>query len=75
MIVCAAVLGQTVSNSRNHVSPATLRPCTVWLQNKPLYLEAFQGSTDEEDTLKFHYIVHCALDAVEEKGLPSLKAT
>jgi len=35
--------------------------------NKPLYLEAFQGSNSEEDTLKFHYVVHCALDAVEEK--------
>lgn len=42
------------------------------MQNKPLYLEAFQGSSSEEDTLKFHYVVHCALDAVEEKGMLAL---
>ena len=23
---------------------------------------------NQEEALKFHYIVHCALDAVEEKG-------
>lgn len=35
-------------------------------QNNPLYLETFQqGSGD--DALRFHYIVHCSLDAVEEK--------
>ncbi|KAK9832604.1 hypothetical protein WJX81_002897 [Elliptochloris bilobata] len=34
--------------------------------NNPLYLETFQqGSSD--DALRFHYIVHCSLDAVEEK--------
>ena len=37
------------------------------LQNNPLYLEAFYV-TSQEETLRFHYIVHCALDAVEEKG-------
>lgn len=40
--------------------------CTC-LQNNPLYLEAFYVENQEE-ALKFHYIVHCALDAVEEKG-------
>jgi trafficking protein particle complex subunit 2 len=35
-------------------------------QNNPLYLH-FE-SEHEEDALKFHYIVHCALDAVEEKA-------
>lgn len=39
-------------------------------QNNPLYLETFQqGSSD--DALRFHYIVHCSLDAVEEKRAPS----
>ena len=38
-------------------------------QNNPLYLETFQqGSSD--DALRFHYIVHCSLDAVEEKRAP-----
>lgn len=35
--------------------------------NNPLYLEPFQDKGKQEDALKFHYIVHCALDAVEEK--------
>lgn len=39
------------------------------LQNNPLYLEAFQTKGKQEDALKFHYIVHCALDAIEEKGM------
>ena len=38
------------------------------MQNNPLYLEAFQNKGKQEDVLKFHYIVHCALDAIEEKG-------
>lgn len=70
MIMCAAVLGQTVS--RTITSPKTIvNLCSPGkcMQNKPLYLEAFQGSSSEEDTLKFHYVVHCALDAVEEKGV------
>lgn len=36
------------------------------LQNNPLYLEAFDSATEAE-TLQFHHIVHCSLDAVEEK--------
>jgi hypothetical protein len=35
------------------------------LQNNPLYLKSY---VQVEDQLKFHYIVHCSLDAVEEKG-------
>ena len=38
------------------------------MQNNPLYLEAFYV-TSQDETLRFHYIVHCALDAVEEKGV------
>jgi hypothetical protein len=34
------------------------------MQNNPLYLRTFP----DEEHLKFHYIVHCSLDAVEEKG-------
>ena len=36
------------------------------LQNNPLYLETMQ-QTGSEGSLRFHYIVHCSLDAVEEK--------
>ena len=36
------------------------------LQNDPLYLETLQ-QTGSEGSLRFHYIVHCSLDAVEEK--------
>ena len=39
---------------------------TFSAQNNPLYLESFQSGTDE-DALKFHYVVHCSLDGVEEK--------
>lgn len=39
-----------------------------WVQNNPLYLETFQqAGTGSEGALRFHYIVHCSLDAVEEK--------
>lgn len=34
--------------------------------NNPLYLQAFEASSEEE-TLQFHHIVHCSLDAVEGK--------
>ncbi|KAK9799812.1 hypothetical protein WJX73_002139 [Symbiochloris irregularis] len=34
--------------------------------NNPLYLEACKPASDEE-VLKYHYVVHCALDTVEEK--------
>mmetsp|Transcript_17753 Transcript_17753/g.57404 ORF Transcript_17753/g.57404 Transcript_17753/m.57404 type:complete len:139 (+) Transcript_17753:1744-2160(+) len=38
----------------------------VGQQNNPLYLESFAGDNGE-DALRFHYIVHCALDVIEEK--------
>lgn len=38
------------------------------LQNNPLYIKCFVDESGES-ALKFHYIVHCALDAVEEKGV------
>ncbi|XP_078440628.1 SNARE-like superfamily protein [Wolffia australiana] len=50
----------------------------VGQQNNPLYLQNF---TDADDALKFHHIVHCSLDVVEErvnnprKGGPTLNET
>jgi hypothetical protein len=38
------------------------------LQNNPLYLKCFRSGSEEEEELRFHYIVHCALDAIDEKG-------
>ena len=76
MIVCAAVLGQLVSPCpRAFLCQAAV----VWrcrgdraaqcrcVQNNPLYLETFMNGSDD-DALKFHHVVHCALDAVEERG-------
>ncbi|GIL72663.1 hypothetical protein Vretimale_4364 [Volvox reticuliferus] len=37
-------------------------------QNNPIYLRSMDPATDDQ-YLKLHYIVHCALDAVEEKVL------
>jgi hypothetical protein len=37
------------------------------VQNNPLFLETYVPADDEA---KFHCIVHCSLDAVEEKGAP-----
>ncbi|GFR41299.1 hypothetical protein Agub_g1975 [Astrephomene gubernaculifera] len=37
-------------------------------QNNPLYLRSMDPASDEQ-YLKLHYVVHCALDAVEEKVL------
>ncbi|KAA6425110.1 MAG: trafficking particle complex subunit 2 -like [Trebouxia sp. A1-2] len=65
MIVCAAVLGQTVRYSDHSL---------LLLLNNPLYLEVFQSKGKQEDALKFHYIMHCALDAVEEKVAAPRKA-
>ena len=75
MIVCAAVLGQSVSR----VHEEAMYICNtvhefLRLQNNPLYLEPFQSKGKQEDALKFHYIVHCALDAVEEKGAANHQA-
>ncbi|KAI5071177.1 hypothetical protein GOP47_0013428 [Adiantum capillus-veneris] len=36
----------------------------VGQQNNPLFIQSF---TDGDDELKFHYIVHCSLDVIEEK--------
>ncbi|KAL2641957.1 hypothetical protein R1flu_009544 [Riccia fluitans] len=36
----------------------------VGQQNNPLYIQSF---TNGDDTLKFHYIVHCSLDVIDEK--------
>eukprot|EP00197_Chlamydomonas_leiostraca_P002991 CAMPEP_0202867400 /NCGR_PEP_ID=MMETSP1391-20130828/9359_1 /ASSEMBLY_ACC=CAM_ASM_000867 /TAXON_ID=1034604 /ORGANISM="Chlamydomonas leiostraca, Strain SAG 11-49" /LENGTH=189 /DNA_ID=CAMNT_0049547443 /DNA_START=71 /DNA_END=637 /DNA_ORIENTATION=- len=40
----------------------------VGQQNQPLYLKTYPAAEGEQ-LLKFHYIVHCSLDAVEEKVL------
>ncbi|XP_024393395.1 uncharacterized protein [Physcomitrium patens] len=39
--------------------------------NNPLYLQSF---VDDDNTLKFHYIVHCSLDVIEEKVSNSKRA-
>ena len=85
MIVCAAVVGQAVKPQLLRLSSALdvskhvpmqkkyLSLIAATRQNNPLYLETFQqGSSD--DALRFHYIVHCSLDAVEEKRAPSWPA-
>ena len=59
---------------------ATLNPAPRALspslpQNNPLFLETYgpgaaspsPASSTSEDALRFHYAVHCALDAVEER--------
>lgn len=38
-------------------------------QNQPLYLRAFPTAAEGEQLVKLHYIVHCSLDAIEEKVL------
>lgn len=37
----------------------------LYLQNNPLYIEAFEA-TSKEEVLRFHNIAHCSLDAVEK---------
>lgn len=56
-IVCVAVVGKAVSHHTYHSHND---------QNNPLYIESFESP--QQNTLKFHYIVHTALDIVEEKG-------
>lgn len=39
----------------------------VGQQNNPLYVQVFPPAEGDQ-LLKFHYVVHCSLDAIEEKG-------
>ncbi|CAK0783312.1 hypothetical protein CVIRNUC_006511 [Coccomyxa viridis] len=43
-------------------------------QNNPLYLQTLQQETNES-SLRFHYVVHCSLDAVEERMMNPIKST
>lgn len=36
-------------------------------QNNPLFFRSFFPTPDPEQDLKLHFIVHCSLDAIEEK--------
>ena len=74
MIVCAAVIGQQVCLGQEVMLPSKACDDMSWttMQNQPLYLRTFVPTEDE---VKFHYIVHCSLDAVEEKGRGSVRAT
>ena len=59
------------ASSGTHAAPATLYlTCIDSLfrsptQNSPLYLSTFGG---EDDSARLSTMVHCSLDAVEEKG-------
>lgn len=59
MIVCVAIIGQQVRLDTPLDNHKTNQ------QNNPLCIECF---AEGEDIVRFHYLVHCALDAVEEKG-------
>jgi len=41
-------------------------------QNNPLFVQTYRSDNVvtgmQEDPIKFHYILHCSLDAFEEKG-------
>lgn len=52
------------ARSSRQVSVPVPVPVPVHLQNNPLLLRAFEPT---DDLLKLHYVVHCSLDAVEEK--------
>ena len=54
--------GRQSSNRSGTACPA------AFLQNQPLYLATFAG---DEDTARLSTMVHCSLDAVEEKGAPA----
>ena len=45
------------------------------LQNNPLFVQTYRSDNVvtgmQEDPIKFHYILHCSLDAFEEKGASS----
>jgi hypothetical protein len=40
----------------------------MFSQNQPLYLRVFPSATAEQ-LLKLNFIVHCSLDAFEERGM------
>eukprot|EP00983_Pelagomonas_calceolata_P032409 1016676-Pelagomonas_calceolata.AAC.3 len=48
----------------------------VGQQNQPLYIKAFGEDVDGHLHLRLHHVVHCSLDAMEERGKSaiSLKA-
>ena len=82
MIVCAAVIGQQVrqlSMLTSHeltfykqqlqssgLSTEFYTDVRCHLQNNPLYLQTLQQEGGDK-SLRFHYMVHCSLDAVEER--------
>ena len=41
-------------------------PQALWVQNRPLYIKSW--GNDEADPLKFHRIIHRALDFIEERS-------
>lgn len=70
-IICAAVVGQLVSIPQKKCTELSVEKtkqlCIDFFQDNPLYLSAMTPSA-EDDLFKLHTIVHCSLDAVEEKG-------
>lgn len=66
MTACVAILGRNVCiEGSNTFSDCCLIICVY--QNAPLYLKT-SSNTSDGDSLKFHYIVHTALDVFEERG-------
>ncbi|MCO5548176.1 hypothetical protein L7F22_001634 [Adiantum nelumboides] len=52
------------SHTPTHKKAMIVCVAVVGQQNNPLFIQSF---TDGDDELKFHYIVHCSLDVIEEK--------
>ena len=56
-----------------HKNPNT--KLSLQSQNNPLFVQTYRSDNVvtgmQEDPIKFHYILHCSLDAFEEKGEPS----
>ncbi|KAF5831918.1 Sedlin [Dunaliella salina] len=46
----------------------------VGQQNQPLYIKAFGEDVDGHLLLKLHHVVHCSLDALEERVLMKVPA-
>lgn len=63
-IACVAVVGKNVSWCGNCMNS--------YCKNNPLFVKAFDL---QADVLKFHYIVHTALDVIEDKGIISFSRT